>query len=354
MAQDVLYEIINLCHAIDVMAEKIYRQLHRSYSDKNKELSLFWEEMADEEKEHIAFWDGLLPLAEKKMIPQIFDYPSEVKDELVNIKNSTKQLEEQIHNMPPVNKGFLVAFRLEFYVLHPAFEILFHFAKDLEGFAGIKTPEDDYEEHIDRFIDALNQYGNVTPEMELLGETLTRLWKENKQLAIQGNTDYLTNMMNRRGFLQAIRPLAYFAHRNKYHVGILMIDIDYFKLINDTFGHQTGDRVLSEVASGIKSSVRKSDICGRYGGEEFIVFLSSVEPGAGRGVAEKVRQTLEDLKPDGIPITASIGGCDGPIGTKVEKDLNQLIKTSDICLYEAKDSGRNRVVYQKGVGDPSL
>jgi diguanylate cyclase (GGDEF)-like protein len=104
--------------------------------------------------------------------------------------------------------------------------------------------------------------------------------------------------------------------------------------------------VLSEVAGGIKSSVRKSDICGRYGGEEFIVFLSRVEPGAGRGVAEKIRRTLEDLKPDAIPITVSIGGCDGTIGTGVEKDLNELMKTSDICLYEAKESGRNRVVYQ--------
>jgi diguanylate cyclase (GGDEF)-like protein len=346
MTQNAMHDIIELCHAIDVMAEEVYCHFSRIYSDKEQELSLFWEQMANEEREHILFWASLLPLAKKGMIPQIFDSPSRVKDELLNIKDSINRLEEQIFTRAPFNKGFLVAYRLEFYVLHPAFEVLYHFARGLEEIGDINIPGNSYGDHISRFIDGLNRFGRLTPEMELLGETLTRLWKENRTLAVQGSTDYLTNILNRRGFLQAINPLAYFAHRNKYHVGVLMIDIDHFKIINDTYGHQKGDTFLSAAARTIKSSVRKSDICGRYGGEEFIVFLSRVEPGMGKRAAEKIRRNIETLRPMDIPLTVSIGGTDGPIGSNVEKDLEGLIKISDLYLYEAKESGRNTVVYQ--------
>ena len=214
---------------------------------------------------------------------------------------------------------------------------------------GLKIQENNYEKHIDRFIQGLNRYGTVSPEMQLLGETLTRLRRENRQLVLKGNTDILTHLLNRRGFSQTVKPFVHFAQRNRYQVGILMIDIDGFKEINDTHGHQRGDQVLAEVARGIESSLRKSDICGRYGGEKFIVFLPAVEPGAPCLIAKKILTTIEKLNPAGIPVTVSIGCTEGKISPKSDVDgaLNRLIENADGFLYQAKTQGRNRVEFEK-------
>ena len=227
MAQDFFYDIVALCKNLDLIAEEIYRYFHRYYSASEIGLSQFWLQMANEEKEHIELWEGLLHLVKEGMLPQIFDDPFRTKTELEKTRISVIQLHKNINSGPPVNKGFLVAYRLEFYMLHPTFELLFHFAQNLEELTGLKIPKNDYEKHIEQFIQGLNRYGTVTPEMKLLGDTLTRLWKENRQLVLQGNTDPLTRLLNRRGFFQAIKPFAYFAQRNHYHVGILMVDIDH-------------------------------------------------------------------------------------------------------------------------------
>ncbi len=100
------------------------------------------------------------------------------------------------------------------------------------------NPEDEYESHLKRFIDALNQFGKTSPEMELLGETLQRLWLENRNLARQSLYDNLTGTLNRRGFFDSIKPLSYLAQRSNLMVGIMMIDIDNFKTINDSYGHR--------------------------------------------------------------------------------------------------------------------
>jgi diguanylate cyclase (GGDEF)-like protein len=348
MTENFLYDIVDLCKRLDKMAEGIYHHFHRHYSTSDKELSRFWQQMAKEEKEHIELWEGLLRLVKDGMLPQIFDDPFGTKTELENIRTSVRKLQNTIDSGPPANKGFLVAYKLEFYMLHPTFELLFHFAQDLEELTKLKIPKNNYEKHIDQFIQGLNRYGTVTPEMQLLGETLTRLWKENRKLVLQGNTDTLTQLLNRRGFFQAIKPFAYFAQRNQYHVGILMIDIDHFKEVNDTYGHQRGDQVLAMVARGIESSLRKSDICCRYGGEEFIVFLPMVEPGTSCLIARKIRATVEDLKAGGMPVTVSIGCAAGQIavGSDVDHSIYRMIQRADEFLFRAKSQGRNRVEFE--------
>jgi diguanylate cyclase (GGDEF)-like protein len=340
--KDVILGIIDSCYSLDKDAVEIYEQLSSTYS--GEELGSFWRQMAKEEKEHIAFWEGLLPLAEQGAIPQLFDRPYEVESALENSKKAVAKLKEDCCTTAHANKGFLIAYRLEFYLLHPAFELLFHFAENLGEVVGLKTPEEGYEEHIDKFIVALNQYGKVTSEMELLGEVLLRLWEENKRLAIQGSTDTLTDVLNRRGFFQAIKPLAHFAKRNKYLVGTLMIDIDHFKKVNDTHGHQKGDNVLISVANAIKSSLRGSDILGRYGGEEFTVFMPRLAPDSVSMVGEKIRQAVSDETYNDIHVTVSVGGCEGNIGSELEESIDEFIKKADVCLYEAKRTGRNKVV----------
>jgi len=226
-------------------------------------------------------------------------------------------------------------------MLHSAFEILFH---NLRIASGEDNPEDDYELHINRFVQMLTKYGQATPELELLGETLQRMWQENRRLARLSFSDSLTGLQNMRGFMSLCKQLSYLAQRDKKKVGIMMIDIDDFKRVNDQYGHQKGDAILKAVANTIRSRLRKSDVVGRYGGEEFIAYVFGAEESAINRIAEEMRGSIEKQTPEGVPLTVSIGVAGGEVGSNIEQVMEDLIGRADNRLYFAKRRGKNRVV----------
>ena len=129
-----------------------------------------------------------------------------------------------------------------------------------------------------------------------------------------------------------------------------MIDLDYFKLINDEHGHLAGDTVLRAVAATIKSAVRDYDSVGRFGGEEFVVLLPDIGPAAVLAVAERIRSAIETLKveyEDGSRVRV-IGNLSASIGVATYPDggtaVERLLQAADKALYRAKDAGRNQVV----------
>jgi diguanylate cyclase (GGDEF)-like protein len=340
MKPDVVRDIIALCLCIDLKARRFYDRLSSSYA--GEELGLFWKQMSQEEEEHVRFWKELARLAKRGMVPQIFDRPFQVRNELRRIKDVVGLLQQEHPRSLTTNDALLLTYRLEFHVLHPAIESLFQLAKNLEYIVGIKTP--DYETHINGLIHALDRHKKLSPELELLGEALRRIWIDTKQLATQANTDGLTNVLNRRGFFQVVRPFLHLAKRNNHHVGVMMIDIDHFKRINDIYGHQMGDQVLRSVARVIKSALRASDVLGRYGGEEFIVFMPLTDPSGLVSFGERIRQAVEREEQEDITVTISIGVSHGFISDEVNRDLNELIGKADRLMYKAKAGGRNKVV----------
>jgi len=158
--------------------------------------------------------------------------------------------------------------------------------------------------------------------------------------------DELTGLYNRRfleEYLDRIIPLA---KEQNIKLGILMIDVDYFKKINDTYGHDVGDIVLKTIANIIKSQIRQSDVCVRYGGEEFLVILYDIKNEENLiNIAEKIRKKVENTiisTPKGnLKKTVSIGAALYPDDAE---HIWQAIKFADVALYKAKESGRNRVV----------
>jgi len=338
MSDKILIEIVGFCLSLDSKAFQIFSRL-ADYA-KEKELKAFWEEMAAEEKEHVTFWERLLDLAKNGVLPQIFDNPVNVRKELSNADAKTEVLFKRSLEGLNLTDSFLLAFRVEFYLLHPAFAQLFHFINALPG---EESPEDAYENHIAQIIEILGRFGVSTPELDLLGETIQRLWNGNRQLATQGSLDPLTGILNRLGFNKARSMLSHLAFRNGYNVAVMMIDIDHFKRVNDSFGHIAGDRVLKSVGGLIQQNVRSSDVAARYGGEEFIVFLSSVDPESLRNVSEKLRSIVEKDTKDDIPVTISIGAAQGKIHNDPEKEIDEMTAKADECLYMAKERGRNRV-----------
>jgi diguanylate cyclase (GGDEF)-like protein len=139
-------------------------------------------------------------------------------------------------------------------------------------------------------------------------------------------------------------------NRDYTHLSVLLIDLDFFKKVNDTYGHQQGDKVLTEFADILKKRCRLSDICGRIGGEEFGVILPNTNVGGAIRIAETIREITEKhlfQKLDGkgsVSITVSIGVTSSP----PEKVLtaSRFYNRIDKVLYKAKETGRNRVVYE--------
>lgn len=182
-----------------------------------------------------------------------------------------------------------------------------------------------------------NSFNSMVQDLE---ESRRELLVAQEALEYQASHDGLTGVLNRAAIMVRLRAEMSRAWRSEGSVGVLLMDLDHFKQVNDTYGHAVGDDVLRAVMESVKETVRTYDIVGRYGGEEFLV----VAPGASEydavAVAERVRENVEKLGTI-PPVTVSIGVTVAN-GTEEEK---QLFVAADTALYRAKRSGRNRVEF---------
>lgn len=157
--------------------------------------------------------------------------------------------------------------------------------------------------------------------------------------------DPLTGLFNRRYMEESMERELRRAERQGKQVGVIMADIDFFKRFNDTFGHDAGDRLLREIAKVMSQHVRGSDIACRYGGEEFTIILQDVSPAITQQRAEELREAVKDLKiyhQDRVfdPVTLSLGVAIFPEHGDTHR---ALLQAADVALYQAKQTGRNRV-----------
>jgi polar amino acid transport system substrate-binding protein len=150
----------------------------------------------------------------------------------------------------------------------------------------------------------------------------------------QAQEDALTGIYNRGSIESILKKLL-----RKEDGSILFFDIDHFKKINDTYGHEKGDFVLKKLAKIIKDHIRESDIFGRWGGEEFVLILPNTPYEKALIVAEKIRKIVESSDFDGIDVTISVGVSEFRKGDSVKS----VVKKADLAMYKAKEDGRNRV-----------
>ncbi|QDL55716.1 GGDEF domain-containing protein [Rhodoferax aquaticus] len=183
-------------------------------------------------------------------------------------------------------------------------------------------------------------------QQEALQQANAELQDKQRELQRLTRTDGLTNLFNRKTFVELTQQELQRAQRQNSSTAILVMDLDYFKKVNDTWGHPAGDAVLKHAATLASSAVRSTDLVARLGGEEFIVLLPSTSIDAARRLAEKIRAKIEahpaQWSGQRIPVTVSIGsaGC-----TAAEKlDFDALYYNADKALYLAKQRGRNRVI----------
>ncbi len=180
----------------------------------------------------------------------------------------------------------------------------------------------------------------------MIDKSYARLLKAYDKIADMANRDYLTGFPNRKHIMELLNEEKTRADRYNTTFSICFTDIDYFKRINDTFGHRVGDSVLKEFCKVLDKGLRKTDKLGRYGGEEFIIIFPHTDLHSALLCVSRLKDMVEKHRfnelPEGYTVTASFGVCEYRWG----ESIDDLIIRADKCLYKAKEAGRNSIVFE--------
>lgn len=171
-------------------------------------------------------------------------------------------------------------------------------------------------------------------------QTRDKLVHQTKNLYALATTDSLTGLLNRRELLAQAQIITAHAKRNQSTYAVLALDVDHFKQVNDTYGHQIGDDVLVSLADSLTGNLRINDLVARVGGEEFLVVICDINVDDAFEIAEKIRLNIASCLLNDIAVTVSIG-----VGlSQANYSLTDVWKHADIALYQAKNNGRNQTI----------
>ncbi len=199
-------------------------------------------------------------------------------------------------------------------------------------------------------LETLNRKEGVTrfEKLQILNKELkqTKIELEylNKKLIKLATTDELTGLNNRRSFTSQAEKAVVYANRYNMPLCIIMMDIDKFKKINDTYGHKAGDETLKRFADIFKNNLRSSDIFGRVGGEEFSVLLPGIDISQAESIVEKIRKATSELVIKDNDKTISFTVSLGLTSLSLDETFEEVLRRADKALYQAKKEGRNRYV----------
>jgi diguanylate cyclase (GGDEF)-like protein len=232
-------------------------------------------------------------------------------------------------------------------------DVIFKIGEDFNNLMyQLKIKEDELRLSIQQSEAKNSKLAALNKKIESLVKTLD---KKNTLLRELSLKDGLTGLYNYRFFREILHEQYHLAKRFKFPLSCVMIDIDYFKAVNDTYGHQLGDSILSQLADILRKNVRDADKVVRYGGEEFVIILPYTDGDAAYIKAERLRQLVSDHAFSAgehmIGITVSLGIAAYPDSKRIKK-ADQLVSFADKALYQAKELGRNQsVMYTNGAAE---
>jgi len=216
--------------------------------------------------------------------------------------------------------------------------------KDIHDYDGVKGL---INQMLDTTKAIIRSGSRLQTRMRVSSEDLRQLHKELELSQREARTDSLTGLSNRRGLEKRLEIERIRARQNNAPFSVIMLDIDYFKAVNDTFGHLVGDSLLKGFAAVLSSQVRRNDLVARYGGEEFLIILPETNAEGAYAVAEKIRTYLGKkewtIKESGKRI-GQIKASMGIAQYKLDETANQVVNRADESMYQAKRTGRDRIV----------
>lgn len=327
--------VIDLCTRCEEKAQEIYRLLLRD--EREMDLRELWASLASEEDEHRSYWLRLKDLCAAGAVPEVFDDPRRYVDELRTLLQRLENLAVVVRagSRPP--ESFVHALRLEFILLHPAFVTLFHY---LPAEPDLPSPSRTYDLHLGRLMNAIMDFDRMTPELELLVETIGQVWRRGEEVASRAVVDGLTGCLNRRGLYIAMKPLACLAKRERQTVGVMIMEVTNLRGINREFGHKVGDQILAATAQAITARLRASDAIGRFGGDDFLALLTRFDPARFEEVGWEVVARVGQVGHGNARPALAAAGAFTVMGEDVDGQLETLVRRADALLDTVRPEGR--------------
>jgi len=333
--------ILELCVMMDRHAEELYAGLASVCPDPG--LAVTFEQLRRDEAEHTGWWEGLLSAWEQGLLPDLVNDTDELKERLQLLHEELDLIRTEQLEKLPIDGMLAFAARLEFFMIDPVFGELI----DLIEPARADRRHAAYQAHLQRLVDAISEHYPTESLAGLLAATLSRTWRDNLRLAIYATHDTLTGLYNRRALQTHLPQWAAWSARYGHPLSVMLIDVDRFKTVNDTFGHAEGDKALQAVAHALREATRASDLVIRYGGDEFAVIAPETDSDEYFELCSRITETVRDLdvRTDAgapIPLSVSVGGvvAKDPAGSP-QRRVEGLLASADQSLYAAKTSGRN-------------
>jgi diguanylate cyclase (GGDEF)-like protein len=299
-----------------------------------------FERMGLEESAHVVWWRELRDAHAAGLVPPPIDEQA-LRESILEAEVQVKEVlaERDLPSLTP-DEMLELAVRLEFFMLDPAFGELIEMLDPGLSHAHREA----YSRHVLRLVHEIEGRQGNRGISAFLARVLARAFRNQERLATLATHDPLTGLFNRRGFYSHLAQSCSWAERYGRPVGVLLIDVDHFKQVNDTFGHPAGDEVLRRIASTLAECVRTSDLVGRYGGEEFTVLAPETSAEALEALAQRVLDGVRERRfitdaPD-VRITVSVGAAYAEAGMHTTPEA--LLSCADRSLYEAKNAGRDR------------
>ena len=271
-------------------------------------------------------------------IEKIVLFQHSTNQDIINKHNKVGQQLEDVQFLSVVSilAAFMVAFLITYFFIRNVVAPLQVIETGAEKFGG-----GDFHHRL--AINSRDELGKLAMTFNSMADKLEEI----------ATRDSLTGLLNKKEILRILEAELKRARRHAENISVMMLDLDYFKDINDTYGHQTGDNVLVAAARVLEKHVRGIDYVGRYGGEEFLVVLPATTSAESSEIAERIRRSLETTaitvsKSEEIHLTISIGIAIYPGDSEEQRTL---LNDADQALYHAKATGRNRVIHYSSLAD---
>jgi len=333
-------EVLDLCIELDALAQRSYAAMAANCT--TPEISATFAKLAEDEATHLGWWRDLRHAWGEGLVPDIAG-----TDVLPRLQQIAEQFRaacpDKVEGMS-CDEMLDTAAHLEFVLLDPMFTELVELTEP--GSTGDHRKA--YAEHLELLTDALDKYYTRDDLASFLARVLRKAWSDQFALSSMATHDQLTGLYNRRGFQSHLYQWLNWASRYGHPLGVVLIDIDDFKHVNDTRGHAAGDEALRVVANALVSSVRAADLVSRYGGDEFAILAPETDAEELQALMERVVESVRGASitaiGNGRPgnVTVSVGGSVAVSSAGAELAADTVLASADRSLYRAKESGKDR------------